>query len=248
MRQKPRPKRRRTSKKRHTNVSVRRGTTEEAFPYRLDHVVVTIRGIRQFKVVSLARADLPPIQIEARPKAWLANRTVPVRGEWDPGILDADVQLTARGIAAPRRELQRRSPICRAQGLVAGLGAVGASKKIVERSGSGFTKQAFEENSLGWDARFIRGMNGDRRIPRWCGFPGLDADGDPGRHARQESAAQRFLRDRRQDALHRLPHFGDELVAAVYFQQSRQALQQHCGIVEPACHRAGGQGIVHGLP
>ncbi len=34
-------------------------------------------------------------------KAWLANRSVRIRVDWDPGVLDADVQLTAHGTVKP---------------------------------------------------------------------------------------------------------------------------------------------------
>jgi hypothetical protein len=34
-------------------------------------------------------------------KAWLANRAVQIRRDWDPGVLDADAQLTAHGTVAP---------------------------------------------------------------------------------------------------------------------------------------------------
>jgi hypothetical protein len=44
-------------------------------------------------------------------KAWLANRAVRIRGDWDPGILDADVLLTANGTVAPdgRYDVEPRS-------------------------------------------------------------------------------------------------------------------------------------------
>ena len=62
---------------------------------------MSIREFRKVKVVALAKADYPPIQVEALLKAWLSNRAVQIRGDWDPGILDIDVQLTAHGTVAP---------------------------------------------------------------------------------------------------------------------------------------------------
>ena len=73
----------------------------EAFPYRLALAAVLIREIRTLKVAPLAKADYPPVQIQVRLKAWLSNRAVKIRGDWDPGILDVDVQLTAHGTVAP---------------------------------------------------------------------------------------------------------------------------------------------------
>jgi hypothetical protein len=35
--------------------------------------------------------------VEVLLKVWLANRAVRIRGDWDPGVLDADVLLTVRG-------------------------------------------------------------------------------------------------------------------------------------------------------
>lgn len=63
---------------------------------------MSIREFRKIKVTATARVDLPPVRIEAILKAWLANRAVRIRGDWDPGVLDADVQLTAR---APWRRM-----------------------------------------------------------------------------------------------------------------------------------------------
>ena len=71
------------------------------FPGPFDGAAVLIREFRQIKVTAVAKADLPPVQIEATLKAWLSNRVVQIGGEWDPGLLDADVQLTAGGTVNP---------------------------------------------------------------------------------------------------------------------------------------------------
>ena len=67
------------------------------FPYRFDPAAVLIREVRSFKITALAKADLPPVRVEALFKAWLAHRAVKLRGEWDPGAIDADVKLEAHG-------------------------------------------------------------------------------------------------------------------------------------------------------
>ena len=54
------------------------------FPYKLAPAAVVIREVRQFKVVPLAKAGLPPVQVEVLLKAWLANCAVRIRGDWDP--------------------------------------------------------------------------------------------------------------------------------------------------------------------
>ncbi len=71
------------------------------FPYKLMPAAVSIREFRKTKVTALASADLPPVRIEALLKAWLSNRAVQIRGDWDPGVLDADVLLNARGTVTP---------------------------------------------------------------------------------------------------------------------------------------------------
>ena len=71
------------------------------FPYKFAPAAVSIREFRSIKVIPLAKANLPRVRVEVMLKAWLANRAVRIRGDWDPGILDADVQLTAHGIVAP---------------------------------------------------------------------------------------------------------------------------------------------------
>jgi hypothetical protein len=62
---------------------------------------VLIREFRTTKVTPLAQADLPPVQVEVLVKTWLANRAVRIRGDWDSGVLDADVLLTVRGTVTP---------------------------------------------------------------------------------------------------------------------------------------------------
>jgi len=71
------------------------------FPYKFAPAAVLLREFRQLKVAPLAKADLPSVQVEVLLKAWLANRAVRIRGDWDPGVLDAHVQLTAHGTVAP---------------------------------------------------------------------------------------------------------------------------------------------------
>jgi hypothetical protein len=67
------------------------------FPHKFAAPAVLLREFQQLKVAPLAKADLPPVRVEVLLKAWLANRAVRIRGDWDPGVLYADVQLTARG-------------------------------------------------------------------------------------------------------------------------------------------------------
>jgi hypothetical protein len=71
------------------------------FPYKFAPAAVLIREFRKTKVTTLAKADLPPVQVEVLLKAWLANRSVRIRGDWDPGVLDADVLLATHGTVAP---------------------------------------------------------------------------------------------------------------------------------------------------
>ena len=72
------------------------------FPYRLVPAAVMIREVRQFRVAPLAKADLPPVQVDAVLKAWLANRSVRLlRAGWDPGVLDADVQVVTHATVKP---------------------------------------------------------------------------------------------------------------------------------------------------
>lgn len=71
------------------------------FPFKLAPAAVSIREFRQLKLLPLAKADLPSVQVEVLLRAWLANRTARIRGDWDPGVLDADVQLTGRGTVKP---------------------------------------------------------------------------------------------------------------------------------------------------
>ncbi len=71
------------------------------FPYKFAPAAVSIRDFRQIKVTPLARADLPPVWVEVLLKVWFANRAVQIGGEWDPGVLDIDVELTAHGAVAP---------------------------------------------------------------------------------------------------------------------------------------------------
>ncbi len=69
----------------------------EGFPYSFSWPAVSIREIREFKIAPLANADHPPVRIEALVKASLAGRVSQVRDGYGPGVLDVDVQLTARG-------------------------------------------------------------------------------------------------------------------------------------------------------
>ncbi len=73
----------------------------EGFPYNFALAAVLIRDVRQLKLAALAKAELPPVRVEAVLKVWLANRAARIRGDWDPGVLDADVQLTTHGTVAP---------------------------------------------------------------------------------------------------------------------------------------------------
>jgi hypothetical protein len=73
------------------------------FPHRFGHAAVRIREVQKLTVIPLVKwTDLPPVEIEVTLKAWLCNRAVELRGDWDPGIfLDVDIQLTARGTVVP---------------------------------------------------------------------------------------------------------------------------------------------------
>ncbi len=86
------------------------------FPSHFDGAAVLIREFRKIKVATLAKADLPPVRIEVLLKTWLANRVVQIGGEWDPGLLDADVQVTAYGIVLPdgRYEVEPHSATLKA--------------------------------------------------------------------------------------------------------------------------------------
>jgi len=71
----------------------------EGFPYRFSWPVLSIREVRELKIAPFAKADHPPVRIEALIKASLASRVSQVRDGYGPGVLDVDVQLTARGAA-----------------------------------------------------------------------------------------------------------------------------------------------------
>jgi hypothetical protein len=71
------------------------------FPYKFAPAALSIREFRKIKLAPLAKADLPPVQVEVLLKAWLANRSVRIRGDWDPGVLDANVLLATHGTVAP---------------------------------------------------------------------------------------------------------------------------------------------------
>ena len=71
------------------------------FPYSILPAAALIRDVRNFKIAALAKADLPPVRVEALLKIALANQVVQLEGEWDFGVLDADVELTAYGAVAP---------------------------------------------------------------------------------------------------------------------------------------------------
>jgi hypothetical protein len=49
------------------------------FPFKLAPAAVSIREFRQLRVLALARADLPPVQVEIVLRAWLANRAARIR-------------------------------------------------------------------------------------------------------------------------------------------------------------------------
>lgn len=52
--------------------------------------------VRKLRIIPLAKADHPPVQVDALIKAWLTARVTEIRDGWGPGILDADIQLTAQ--------------------------------------------------------------------------------------------------------------------------------------------------------
>ncbi len=54
----------------------------EGFSFRFRRPVVMIREVREFKVVPLAKADLPPVKVDALLKGWLFARDSQVRDGW----------------------------------------------------------------------------------------------------------------------------------------------------------------------
>lgn len=68
----------------------------EGFPYTFSRPVVMMHEVRKLRIIPLAKADHPPVQVDALIKAWLTARVTEIRDGWGPGILDADIQLTAQ--------------------------------------------------------------------------------------------------------------------------------------------------------
>jgi hypothetical protein len=73
----------------------------EGFPNRFPRPVVMIRELRELKIVPLAKADLPPVKVDALIKGWLFARDSRVRDGRGPGVLDIKVQLIAHGTMNP---------------------------------------------------------------------------------------------------------------------------------------------------
>jgi hypothetical protein len=71
------------------------------FPYKFAPAAVLIRKFRKNKVVPMVKADLPTVEIEVTLKDWFANCAVQIGGEWDPGVVNVDIELTAQGTVAP---------------------------------------------------------------------------------------------------------------------------------------------------
>lgn len=67
------------------------------FPYVLNGPVVSIREMRSLRITPAARADYPPVDVDATMRGLLAAYVRNLPGETGPRRLDVDLRLLAKG-------------------------------------------------------------------------------------------------------------------------------------------------------
>jgi hypothetical protein len=89
------------------------------FPVKLAPAAVVIREFRQLKLAPLAKADLPPVQVEVVLKAWLSSRAVRNPQRLGPRPARRRCAVDGPRDREPRWHVQHRAPVCCPQGVVA---------------------------------------------------------------------------------------------------------------------------------